>query len=195
MSSLIYRPATPDTWDDLVELFGPSGAYSNCWCTWWILPSRAWEAAKPEERRDILHELTAEGREPGILAYDGPAPVGWVSVGPRTRYARMMSPRAWVNGPLDFDNPGWVVNCFFVPREHRGDGIAAGLLRAAVEFAFDLRATYLVGHPIDAEESKPGAATLFPGTLSMFLAAGFTEVERRGTRPVVRLDRPTHSRS
>jgi GNAT superfamily N-acetyltransferase len=190
-----YRPATPERWDDLLELFGPNGAYSNCWCTWWVLPYRTWGAAEPEERRDVLHRLTLEGAVPGILAYEDSTPVGWVAVGPRQRYARMMSTRAPINGPLDLDDPGWVVNCFFVPRDNRGRGIAGGLLKAAVEFAFDADATYVAGHPIDAEDHGPGAAALYVGTLSMFLAAGFTEVGRRGTRPVVRLNRSDYLRA
>jgi GNAT superfamily N-acetyltransferase len=189
--NLTYRPATVNRWDDLEELFGENGAYSNCWCTWWVLTARAWDETAPVERRAILHGLVDSGEEPGILAYEGPVPVGWVAVGPRQRYARMMSPRARVNGPLDFGDPGWVINCFYVPRGHRNRRVAAGLLEAAVGFAFRHGATYLVGHPIDVEGHGQGAAALYVGTLSMFLAAGFTEVERRGTRPVVRLDRPT----
>ena len=30
--TLVVRPVTPGRWDDLVTLFGPSGAYSGCWC-------------------------------------------------------------------------------------------------------------------------------------------------------------------
>lgn len=194
MPECTFHPATPDRWGDLRNLFGPNGAYSNCWCTWWILPSRQWNAAQPDERREILHDLTLEGAVPGILAYEGPVPVGWVAVGPRERYVRMMSPRAPVNGPLDRDDPGWVVNCFFVPGSRRGLGIAGGLLMAAVEFAFEAGATYLAGHPIDTTDRERGTADLFVGTLSMFLDAGFTEVERRGSRPVVRLDRSDYAR-
>ena len=35
MTDVEVRPLTADRWEDLVELFGPSGAFSNCWCTWW----------------------------------------------------------------------------------------------------------------------------------------------------------------
>lgn len=183
-------PVTPERNDDLVELFGPNGAYSNCWCTWWILRSREFDEHTPEERRGILERLVSEGSEPGLLAYDGARPVGWVAVGPRRRYARMMSPRARVYGPLGEDDPGWVVNCFYVPRPERGRGVASALLDAAVGFAFDRDAAFVVGHPVDTDVSDPGAAALYVGTLTMFLDAGFTEVERRGTRPVVRLEPP-----
>jgi len=187
--SLTYSPATPDRWDDLASLFGPNGAYSNCWCTWWILPSRQWSEAGTAGRERVLRELIRDGAEPGVIAYDGNVAVGWVAVGPRVRYTRMMSPRATVNGPLDREDPGWVVNCFFIPRGQRRRGIARGLLDEAVRFAFDRGATYVAGHPIDTSGGNRASADLYVGTLSMFLQAGFREVERRGTRPVVRLDR------
>ena len=140
-------PVTPERNDDLVELFGPNGAYSNCWCTWWILRSREFDEHTPEERRGILERLVSEGSEPGLLAYDGARP-------------------------------------------ERGRGVASALLDAAVGFAFDRDAAFVVGHPVDTDVSDPGAAALYVGTLTMFLDAGFTEVERRGTRPVVRLEPP-----
>lgn len=28
------EPVTADRWDDLEPLFGPNGAYSDCWCAW-----------------------------------------------------------------------------------------------------------------------------------------------------------------
>lgn len=34
------RPLDPENWDDLVKLFGPSGASSGCWCMWWRVPGR-----------------------------------------------------------------------------------------------------------------------------------------------------------
>jgi len=193
--ALSCHPVTPDRWGDLEQLFGPNGAYSNCWCTWWILSNRQWSAAQPAERRALLHDLTSEGAVPGILAYEEDSPVGWVAVGPRQRYARMMSTRAPVNGPLDLDDPGWVVNCFYVPSDLRGHGIAGGLLGAAVDFAFGAGATYLAGHPVDTTDQGRRTADLFVGTLSMFLEAGFSEIGRRGRRPVVRLDRDDYLRA
>jgi GNAT superfamily N-acetyltransferase len=178
-------PATADRWDDVLRLFGPSGAYSNCWCTWWILPSREWEATPPERRRSILHDLVGSGSEPGLLAYLDDEPVGWCAVGPRERYARMTSTRSPVYRPLD-DEPSWVVNCFFVSRPHRRLGVAAQLLREAVEFAFRHGATRIEAYPLEGAASPAG---LYVGSLAMFRAAGFEEVARMRGRPVVRLTR------
>ena len=184
-----YRiePVTPDRWDDLLALFGPNGAHSNCWCTWWILTNRDWEEAGYDGRRELIERYVAEGAIPGLLAYDGDDPIGWVSVGPRDRYARMMSMRSRAFRPLD-DQPSWVVNCFYIARGRRGSGIATALLEAAVAFAVDRGATLIDGHPKDTSVRKIANSDLFVGSLAMFLAAGFTAVERRNGRPVVRLE-------
>jgi len=182
------HPVTPDRWDDLLRLFGPNGAYSNCWCTWWVLSSREWEDAGTDGRREALEGLVAEGAVPGLLAYDGGSPVGWVAVGPRHRYARLMSPRSPTFKPLD-DAPSWVINCFFIHKQRRGEGIATTLLDAAVRFALDQGATRIEAHPRDTSIRRLTNSDLFVGTLEMFLAAGFTELERRKGRPVVILER------
>jgi GNAT superfamily N-acetyltransferase len=178
-------PVTPDRWDDLERLFGPGGAYANCWCTWFVLTSRGWEDTPPAGRRALMAGMVADGEEPGLLAYRDGEPVGWVAVGPRSRYARMMSPHAVVYRPLD-DRPSWVINCFFVSRPERRSGVASALLDAAVAFAFDRGARLIEAYPLDLERASPTDASLYVGSLRMFLDAGFEEVARIKDRPVVR---------
>ena len=193
MDGLEIRPVTPDRWDDLERLFGPNGAYSNCWCTWWVLPGKEWEGTAPAARRAILQRLVAEGAEPGLLAYLDGEPAGWCAVGPRERYARMMSSRSRTFRPLD-DRPSWVINCFFIARTARRRGVAAALLTAAVDYAFAHGAECLEAYPIDPEQTRPSSTNLYVGWLPTFLAAGFVEVARVGDRPVVRLERPAPGR-
>jgi len=191
MEPLEIHPATPDRWSDVLDLFGENGAYSNCWCTWWLLSSREWSDAAPDERRHVLQTKVSGGSQPGLLAYrDGDA-VGWCAVGPRDWYARMNSPRARVYKRID-DAPTWVVNCFFIRRDQRGSGIATALLAAAVDHAAGHGAAIIEGYPKDRDANPGAAADLFVGTLSMFRAAGFAEATRVGNRPLVRkyLDEP-----
>src|SRR2546430_2424405 len=45
------HPATARRWPDLEKLFGPNGAYSNCWCMWWRLRHRDFRVLQPAERK------------------------------------------------------------------------------------------------------------------------------------------------
>ncbi|HJQ96131.1 MAG TPA: GNAT family N-acetyltransferase [Acidimicrobiia bacterium] len=177
---------TPGRWSDLEKLFGPNGAYSNCWCTWWILTGKEFSEARPGDRRSILEGLVANGEKPGLLAYRGKEPVGWCAVGPRRRYTRMMSARSQVYRPPENSESNWVINCFYIDRAYRGTGVASVLLDAAVTFAEKSGATEIDAYPLlDGSQS---AASLYVGTYSMFAGAGFVEISRVRERPLMRLE-------
>lgn len=178
-------PVTPGRWSDLETLFGPNGAYSNCWCTWWILTGKEFSEALPNERRALLTELVAEGDKPGLLAYRDRHPVGWCAIGPRQRYTRMMSARSQVYRPIDDAEGNWVINCFYIARPHRGTGVATELLAAAVSFARKSGAKTIDGYPL--LDDSHGASSLYVGTYSMFEEAGFKEISRVRDRPLMRL--------
>ena len=74
------------------------------------------------------------GPGPGLVAYDGDAAVGWVSVGPREDYERLAFSKSLA--PVD-DTPVWSIVCFVVGRRSRGQGVANALLDAAVDYARD----------------------------------------------------------
>lgn len=125
---------TADRWDDLAALFerrGPRGGApitSGCWCMWWRR-----RTGDGECNRVTMRALVAEGREPGLLAYDGDSPVGWVSVGPREDYGQLVRSRRY--GAAQ-DEPGvWSIVCFYVDPRVRRRGTATALLGAAVEHA------------------------------------------------------------
>lgn len=181
------RPVGPESWDDVVELFGDNGAYSNCWCTWFLVTSRVFEAAAPYERRQTLEDRIRSGRPSGVLAYRDGHPVGWCAVGPRGDYDRLTSTRARTYRSID-DRPTWAITCFYIPRELRGQGIATALLDAAVVYGRAQGAGAIDAHPVDLAEDPKPSSSLFPGTLDMFLRAGFTEIARHGGRPQVRRD-------
>jgi GNAT superfamily N-acetyltransferase len=94
--------------------------------------------------------------------------------------------------PVD-ERPVWSIVCFVVGRTARGQGVAAALLDAAIDYATANGATMLEGYPVDvpAGERIP-SANVYKGTLAMFERAGFEVVARRrasasGTpHPIVR---------
>ena len=182
--TLKILPVTAARWDDLLALFGPNGAYSNCWCTWWIMSGKGFGEAQPVDRRALLEGLVRDGHEPGLLAYQDGDPVGWCAVGPRQRYLRMMSTRSEIYRPVDDDPDNWVINCFYMPKEQRKKGIATELLDAAIDYAFAHGAASIDGYP--RADTSHGASSLFVGTESMFERAGFVEISRVRDRPLMR---------
>lgn len=181
-------PLTPACWPDLEDLFRARGCAQarTCWCMYY---RRSGEPTVPPGRRkaDVNHDefeaLVAAGTFTGLLAYEGPLVVGWLSLGPREDFAKLA--RSPVMKPVD-DQPVWSVICFVVRPTHRGRGVARALLLAAVEDARQ-RGVTLEAYPVD----KPGPLdddNLWFGPASLYAEAGFTEVARRKPeRPVMRL--------
>jgi len=180
------HPVDSGRWPDLVSLFGPSGAYSGCWCMWWRIPGGEFSRNGNAGNKKALERLARADQPPGLLAYVDGAPVGWATVAPRPAYGRILRSPALKPEHPD-DERTWSVPCFFTGRGHRGTGIASALLRAAETHARARKATVLEGYPVDNTERQP-AAELFTGTLTMFTAAGFTVHKRppTGRRVVVR---------
>lgn len=188
-AGLAIRPLTPERWSDLETLFNASGCAQarNCWCMYYrrsgASPAPA-RGTRAQADRAALKTLVDAGRPPGLIAYRGKTPVGWLSVGPRADYAKLA--RSPVMKPVD-DQPVWSVVCFVVPPAHRGQGIARALLDGAIAYAREQGATLIEAYPVD----RPGRSdddALWFGTKSMYDAAGFEEVARRKPqRPVMRL--------
>jgi GNAT superfamily N-acetyltransferase len=193
------RPVTPELWPELAAFFGPSGAYSHCWCAWWRVSGSEFDQGCTERgkgNRALLERLTCDGAEPGLLGYDaGGEPAGWVGLAPREQYPRLLrsptlrpDPEAGAVDP-EHEAGVWALTCFWIPRVRRGQGVATALLAAAVTHARTRGATALEAYPVDTGGERSTAASLYTGTVGMFERAGFREVRRRREkRPVLRLD-------
>lgn len=182
---LEFHPLSPDRWADLERLFGEQGACGGCWCMWWRLSHREFEAQKGEGTRQALKAVVQSGEVPGILAYWKSQPVGWCAVAPRERFPRLA--RSRILRPVD-NAPVWSIVCFFVDEAHRGRGVHAGLLRAAVEYVREQGGQIVEGYPVEPKEGRIAPTFAYHGLASAFRKAGFVEVARRSeTRPIMRL--------
>ena len=192
MADIQILPATPDRFDDVGHSFDGGGDGRSCQCQWWTLTNKQWQETSRDDREALLRTEIDEGPPPGLIAYVGGEAVGWVRVGPRTAQIRLGRTRNYTavsEEPWD-DASVWAVSCFVVRKEHRGEGLNAQLLDAAVDYAREAGARLLEAYPIDPSAgSKKSANDLFHGVLSTFENAGFHEVGRaRPDRPVVALD-------
>lgn len=179
---LSIKPLTSSNWDDIETLFHAKGCSVAKWC--WCVHYRFAAAAMPKDRRAALKKLAKGEPPPGLIAYRGKTPVGWVSLGPRADFAKLETSR--VMKAVD-ETPVWSVICFVVPTAERGQGVARALLDGAIAYARKRKVKVLEAYPVD----KPGVSvpmSMWFGAASMFRKAGFEEVARRKPeRPVMRL--------
>ena len=191
MTPLAVVPLAPERFPDLAALFEEGGDPKWCWCTYFRVRGRDWSnSTAAGNRAELAASSEREDVAPGLLGYRDDRVVGWVSLGPREDYARLVASK--ILAPVD-DTPVWSIVCFVVSRRARGQGVATELLAAAIDYARDHGATMLEAYPVDTAGGHIPAANAFHGPLSMFERAGFAIVERRQwnattpIRPIVRL--------
>ncbi|HEX2040129.1 MAG TPA: GNAT family N-acetyltransferase [Acidimicrobiales bacterium] len=186
------HPLTPDRWAHLEALFGANGACGGCWCMWWRVTAKEFEAGSAANR-ERMQAIVADGdRPPGLLAYEDGRPVGWVTVAPREEFGRIERSRdlALLDGPV------WSVPCFYVAAGQRGRGVASTLLDAVVRFAARHGARTVEGYAVDPTRRRFTNSEAYTGTVSLFEAAGFTPAAQRtpSSRIVMRRDVSTARR-
>jgi GNAT superfamily N-acetyltransferase len=182
LQTLTYSPLTSDTWEDLDELFGPNGACGGCWCMWWRQTRADTAAQGSGGNRRALRALVDASQPVGLLAFDGEAPVGWVSIAPRTTYPSLE--RSPVLRRVD-DQPVWSLVCLFVKRELRGQGVARNLVEAAAGHAAEQGAGIVEAYPTVNEGKRLDPISSFMGTPALFESAGFERVARPSTRRAI----------
>jgi len=181
--SLELHPVTPDRWRDLETLFGPEGADGGCWCMWFRLRRRDFDRNSGEQNKQAMRGIVDSGEVPGLLAYAGGEPVGWVSLGPREKFPHLEHSRKLKR--VD-DEPVWSIVCFVVDKRLRGQGLMTKLLSAAIDYARERGATIVEAYPVELKGGLTGYSG-YTGIASTFRKAGFVEVARRSERqPVMR---------
>jgi GNAT superfamily N-acetyltransferase len=176
------HPVTPGRWPDLVDLFerrGPRGGHRNvpaygCWCMYWR--DRSLAHGTPKKR--AMAAIVRAGREPGLLAYEDGSPIGWVACAPRDDYGALL--RSPQYRPHDDDDGIWSIVCFTIDQQARRQGLAGGLLDAAVEHACLRGATAVEAYP---HASKP---TDYMGGRGLYLDHGFLPLREANKRTIVR---------
>jgi ribosomal protein S18 acetylase RimI-like enzyme len=123
-------------------------------------------------RREILAKLARRRHSAGLVAYLDGEPVGFLSLGPRTDYSRVVNSR--VTPPVDKVD-AWVIPCITVRRGYRGKGVAVAMLRAAVDHAGKHGAAAVEGYP-RAASTRVHDDFAFIGTQELFRRAGFRKV-------------------
>ena len=181
---LDFKKLTLSVWGDFELLFGERGACGGCWCMWWRLPKKEFDASKGEGNRNKMKELVNSGQIPGILAYYKQEPIGWCSIAPREEFPRLENSRIFKR--VD-EKPVWSVVCFFVKKNFRSHGVSTLLLKAAIEYVREAGGKIIEGYAIEPKKKAIPDVFAYNGPVKVFQKAGFKEVARRSeTRPIMR---------
>jgi GNAT superfamily N-acetyltransferase len=178
-TEITTAPLTPERWADFEALMGPKGGTGGCWCMLWRQSKAEHDTNAGEANRTAMKAIVERDEAPGLLAYEGDTPVGWISVAPRPAFPRLESSR--VLKPID-DQEVWSVSCFLIEKTHRRQGIATRLLEAACDFVADHGGRIVEGYPIVANRPDYPDVYAWIGFDSVFKRAGFEEVAITSTK-------------
>ncbi len=189
---VITRALKASDWGYIEKLFGTRGACGGCWCMFWRVSKGGsnWDEVKGEGNRRAFKALLEAGEVQGVLAFDGDAPLAWLSIGPKQDFSYFERSRVFKT--LASPENTWAITCFYILPGYRGRGVAGRLLMGAKEVARASGAKWLEGYPTEPrDKDKPiPAAFAHTGVPRIFEIAGFDQVVRlgrEGCRPVFRL--------
>lgn len=191
MHTIRIEPASSAPWKDVEHTMTGGGDGASCWCQWFMIPRKEFDAISNDDKRTLLRrELKAARTPPALIAYVDDVAAAWARVTPRPSQPALARSRiAKAGGEAMDDVDVWAITCFVVRREHRGKGLARTLTKAAVDHAAAHGARVVEAYPIDTDQRKTTNNELFHGSVAMFRDAGFREVARpTGARAVMALD-------
>jgi GNAT superfamily N-acetyltransferase len=119
-----------------------------------------------------MMKLARRSRAPGLLAFEGDEPVGWIAIAPRAELARIEASRATPR--VDEENV-WVIPCITVRPTARGRDVARALIKAAVAYAGKHGAPAVEAYP-RAGTNRTADDNAYFGTEPLFRRAGFRVV-------------------
>lgn len=176
MTQITIKPASAETWDDLEQLFGKSGAYWGCWCMFWRISNKEFNSTNSAGHRIGLKMLFEEktAYTPGLIAYKNKIPVGWIGFGPRNILVKLQKSR--VIPKVDEKIPFSII-CFFINKNHRNTGVGSSLILASIEFARNNNHKIIESYPVNIlKGEKVKETNAYMGISPLFEKFGFSKV-------------------
>lgn len=180
MAEYGIRPLAADTWDDFAALAARhNGVWGGCWCMGFHARGPSW-GVSAEGNRAEKEALVRAGQAHAALVYAGGDCVGWCQYGPPAELPRIKHRKAHAAGgePL----ADWRITCFFVDKDHRGQGVAEAAMAGAVALIAKAGGGVVESFPEDAEGRRVSSGFLWNAGLAMFERQGFVRVRMLGKR-------------
>ena len=195
MSDIDVRPLTPALAADFLHFFdhergaafSDNPEWAKCYCHYYEVAREIdWPSLSAVENRIAMRSRIEVGAMEGFLGYSGGEVVGWLNAQPRHMLPHCFGRMKIEPTPIECEPfEAALVVCFIIAPQWRRHGVARALLAYAVG-SLASRGLKL----IDAFPFKSGAsdcaADHYHGSLSMFLAEGFTVLREDESMTVVR---------
>jgi GNAT superfamily N-acetyltransferase len=189
-ATLRVRELRRSDWPHIKALFGSNGACGGCWCmSWRITPhGKTWQNATGDPNRRAFKQLVESGKAHGILAFVDTQSVGWCAFGLRTDFPHTESAKAYRRSDI---RGVWSINCFFIHKTYRDQGVASALAEAAIKAIKKRKGKIIEAYPAPLTKAgdKLPATFVWTGPEVLFQRLGFVEVQRLSySRPLYRLE-------
>ena len=178
MNTFCIKALDQNTWPDFARLVEKhNGVWGGCWCMAFH-PEGIGKGKTPGQNRAEKELRVLEGRAHAALVYAGAQAVGWCQFGSPEELPRIKLRKEYQAAQTAA--PQWLITCFFVDKETRGQGVAEAALRGALEEIARLGGGTVEGFPEDVAGRSVSSSFLHGGTLGLFERLGFERSRRLG---------------
>lgn len=169
---------TDSTWDDFARLVeANNGIWGGCWCMGFHPEGVGAKGQTAEGNRRAKRQHVADQTVRQVLVYDGESCVGWCQFGRPLELPNIKNRRKYEDG-LD-ELPDWRIGCVFTSPKHRGQGVAAAAVAAALDEIGRLGGGSVEAYPEQTQDRKPQrGAYLQTGPEELFGRYGFARVRQ-----------------
>src|SRR5215207_5915029 len=153
MPTIRVEAATAVPWSDVENTMTGGGDGASCWCQWFMIPRKEFDARSSADKRTMLRrEIKGAETSPALIAYVDDVAAAWVRITPRPAQPALARSRIVKASaePID-DTDVWAITCFVVRRDHRGQGLAHALTAAALDHAAAHGARVVEEYPVDTD--------------------------------------------
>lgn len=172
------RLLTEDTWPDFAGLVeANNGVWGGCWCMGFHPEGVGKKGQTAENNRAAKWRHVVAGTVHQVLVHDGERCVGWCQFGRPAELPNVQNRRRYEEGVEDL--PDWRIGCVFTGSRHRGAGVAATAVHAALQEIQRAGGGIVEAYPEQTADRPPQrGAYLHTGPEELFVHAGFRRVRR-----------------
>jgi hypothetical protein len=153
-----------------------------CFCAAWYIPT--WEGFGDRsggQNKQVREDLFARGVYDGYLVYEAGVPSGWVQVGPRDRFVKLLGQFS-----LTPDPQVWAITCMALSPKLQGKGLSHEIIRLILADLKILGIKNVQAFPKVGEGLSK--ETIWTGPLAIFKKAGFKVIKENDRRPVLEIE-------